>query len=167
LLDRTPLKIGSWPKITSGKAAGPLGAVVADMPSVFQRLVYVVSFNCLETRRRLGDDCPGQFPEWVDGGENARAAIVRQHQLVFEDWLCLSLEQKLADLEEWASRLGRPRADMARDWLQPRPLACLLPPGVMAPERDLFRYDLELLLPINLAWESSDMQPHAPKRLKH
>jgi hypothetical protein len=73
--------------------------------------------------------------------------------MVFEAWLCLSLEDKMADLDEWASQFGRSRADLAQQWLQPYSSECLAPSDALIPEVALFRSDLALLRPMIELWK--------------
>ena len=129
-----------------------VAGVLLDFPSIFERLVYLVRLKKAENDGRLHDELGRRFPEWCIDCRRATAAIEWHHRSIFEDWLRLSLEDKLADLDVWASRFGTTRAALARQWLQPQAVH-ELEPQAPAPEIALFRSDLELLLPVILAWE--------------
>src|SRR5579871_490443 len=117
---------------------------IPEMTSEFERLVYAASLANTETRRLSGKDCRAHCLQFSLLSVPV-AQIWRQHHVAFEEWLSLTLEQKLADLEDWASTLGVPRAELAGKWLQPEAASLLVPRGVMPPELGLFHNDLEIL----------------------
>ena len=130
-----------------------LSSVLLDMPSIFERLTYLAELNKSENQARLYGDLSRRFPEWGADQNRAHAAVEWQHEVIFEKWLCLTLEEKLADLDEWASQFRTSRAELARQWRQPRAIHDLEPESAEAPEIALFRSDLKLLLQVILGWE--------------
>jgi hypothetical protein len=96
------------------------------IPSVFEQLIYVASL----------------------AAEPQADGAVAQHKAVFEEWLCLNLARKQADLEAHAKRQHQPALELIRHWIQPYYHESLIPRSALAPERELFEIELEMLLPI-------------------
>jgi hypothetical protein len=96
------------------------------IPSVFERLIYVASL----------------------ASEPEADVAIAEHKAVFEEWLCLNLARKQADLEAHARRQHRPALELIRYWIQPRCHQSLIPASARGPERELFEIELEMLLPI-------------------
>jgi hypothetical protein len=80
----------------------------------------------------------------ADGSANRQAAL-REHQAVFEDWLALPLRDKQADLLAGAANLGRSAHSIMLRWIQPRHYQELIPAGALAPQRELFAMEMEIL----------------------
>ena len=131
----------------AGRLAGAVHFILLKTPSVFGRLAELASLQNPEKRRQF---CH-QFVVLGYGLASIEKAVLREHRAIFADWLSLSLEQKLADLEECASLWGQPVADVASDWFAPQKRQSLIPFGALTREVELFESDLELLLPIVLA----------------
>lgn len=148
-----PKNVGHHSTLKYDEFVAFLSSVLLDMPSIFERLTYLAQLNKPENQRRLYEDLSCRFPEWGASPWRANAAVAWQHQAMFEEWLRLSPEEKLADLDEWASQFRTSRAELARQWLPPQSIHDLEPHGTGAPEIALFRSDLQLLLPVILAWE--------------
>lgn len=105
------------------------------IPSVFERLICVVS---LAHRNNSGETPSARV----------RQVLATEHAAAFEQWLRLSLEQKLDDLKSCAQRQPRPPHELVSQWLRPGCYETLIPPGALPPERELFKMDLETLLQI-------------------
>jgi|SRR5579862_2840829 len=130
----------------SGRArfAAVLRSVLSKKPSVLERLLYLAALRNPET-------CDAFLREHHLVGftiSEVDHAIWEAHLGDFQDWLALNLEEKLADLEYYASREGKPLADAANEWFAPTLLARLIPRRAQAPEVRLFRSDVQLLVTI-------------------
>jgi hypothetical protein len=110
-------------------------SVLLAIPSVFERLVYIAS---LADRNDMGEEA----------GARSRRVLRTEHSAVFDEWLCLSMEQKVEDVKTYAGGQRRPSHELMRLWLQPHCYEILIPPGSLSPARELFREDLEILLQI-------------------
>lgn len=125
------------------KLTGAVRSILLGLPCRFARLVFIASFQNPETR--------GQFSHLLLLGydrEEVDLALLREHQNIFEDWLGLSLEDKLADLEAYASGRSETVANIDDQWRRPERRNCLVPAGALPPEKQLFQSDLEILLMI-------------------
>jgi len=138
---------GPQPELRAEKLAVAIHAVLLGSPSILDRLVYLASLQSPV----MHSDFYQQFTALGYSGTGINKALLREHRTIFADWLSLSLEQKLADLEECASLWGMRTVDVAHDWLTPPKSDMLIPLGALAPEVELFHSDLQLLLPIVLA----------------
>ena len=105
-----------------------LSSTLPGIPSVFERLIYIASLANTDTE--------------VDRDQEAVRA---EHQAVFEDWLAMSLGHKHADLEVCAASQGRSATSMMRHWIQPSHYEDLIPLSAVAPQRELFVIELEVL----------------------
>jgi hypothetical protein len=108
-------------------------SALLEIPSVFERLIYVISLG----KRKDSSET---------ASARVRRLLVTEHSAVFEEWLRLSLEQKLEDLKTCAHRQRRPPHELVLSWIRPGCYEKLIPPGALPPERELFRMDLETLL---------------------
>jgi hypothetical protein len=79
------------------------------------------------------------------GDEEAGETLRRSHMRVFQDWLCLTLEQQKADLQEYLAETPNP-AIMLRDWMASAAYQSWVPATAQDVERRLFLGDLETLL---------------------
>ena len=79
------------------------------------------------------------------GDEEAGEALRRSHARVFQDWLCLNLEQQKADLQEYLAEIPNPGAILA-DWAASAAYQTWAPSTAQDIERRLFAGDLEILL---------------------
>jgi hypothetical protein len=138
---------GTQPQLSAPKLAVAIHAVLLGSPSILDRLVYIASLHSPATH----SDLYVQFTALGYSVSGINKALLKEHRAIFADWLSLSLEQKLADLEECALLWGLRVVDVAHDWLTPPKRDTLIPLGALAPEVELFHCDLELLLPIVLA----------------
>jgi hypothetical protein len=114
---------------------------LARIPTLFGRLVYLSSL--LGTGSGLYEH---PALSQMFGDEQADETLRRSHARVFQDWLCLNLEQQKADLHEYLAELpGNPAAAFAT-WTNLAPYRNLVPPGAQDVERQLYMTDLEMLL---------------------
>lgn len=111
---------------------------------MFERLTYFTFVQNPAARCALCSSLG--LEEYED--RQVEAALWKEHHAIFEDWLCMSLERKLADLEEYSSRQDRSLVEVALGWFDPISAQRLIPRGAQAPEIRLFQNDVELLLRI-------------------
>ncbi len=79
------------------------------------------------------------------GDEEAAEIMRRSHARVFQDWLCLSMEQQKADLQEYLAKTTNPARVLA-DWGSSEMYRNWAPATSQDVERRLFTGDLETLL---------------------
>jgi hypothetical protein len=114
---------------------------LARIPTLFGRLVYLSSLLSQNSGLYEHPALARMF-----GGEQADETVRRSHARVFQDWLCLNLEQQKADLHEYLAELpGNPAAALAT-WLHLAPYRNLVPAAAQEVERQLYVTDLEMLL---------------------
>jgi len=113
---------------------------LARIPTLFGRLAHLSSL------RNPGDgEYVNQAFAQMVGDEQARATLRRSHARVFQDWLCLNLEQQKADLQDYLAELPDPAALLAA-WTSSSSYRNMPPPTAQEAERRLFTSDLETLL---------------------
>ena len=117
-----------------------------------ERLIFVTS---------LKDPITGDFKERLLALKFGRAEVDHvlgvEHKAVFEDWLCLNLEQQTLELDLHVSNQEAPPGEVLAEWMHEKLYQRLIPPGVMPAQRDLFMRDMETILH-SLVW------PGQPKR---
>jgi hypothetical protein len=118
-------------------------SALLGLPCQIERLIFIAFFQNPENRGQFSYLLPLNYDR-----EDVDLALLREHHKVFEDWLGLALEEKMADLEAYASGRGETLADIAYQWLVPERRAGLVPGGVFPPEKLLFYSDVEMLLMI-------------------
>ena len=69
----------------------------------------------------------------------------RSHARVFQDWLCLNLEQQKADLQEYLAETPNPAAALS-GWTTAAAYQNWAPSAALDAEQRLFVSDLEALL---------------------
>ena len=131
------------PLFAASNFAATLQWVLRRM-SPFERLTYIPSLHNPAVREALRLE----FRAGEDHRADLEAGIWATHLLIFEDWLRLTLEEKLADLQDYALRHGWTIGRVAQEWLLPVPAARLVPRGAQPPEVRLFWLDVESLLSI-------------------
>jgi hypothetical protein len=133
-------KLGSDQR-TQGEPAGNLWRhTLARIPTLFGRLLYLASL------RNPGSgvyEHPGLAQ--MAGDEEAGEILRRSHDRVFQDWLCLNLEQQKADLQEYLAETPNPAATLGQ-WATAGCRRSWTPPTAQDVERRLFEGDLETLL---------------------
>ena len=114
---------------------------LARIPTLFGRLVYLSSLLSQNSGLYEHPALSQMF-----GDEQADETLRRSHARVFQDWLCLNLEQQKADLVEYLADLpGEPATALAA-WLRLAPYRSLAPVAAQEVERQLYLSDLEMLL---------------------
>ena len=71
-----------------------------------------------------------------------------EHKTLFEDWLCLNLEQQTLELDHHVSNQEAPRGAVLGEWTQQKPYQQLIPPDATQTQRELFMRDMETILRI-------------------
>lgn len=113
---------------------------LARIPTLIGRLMYLSS---LRNQSNGAYEHPA-LAQMV-GDEEAGDTLRRSHARVFQDWLCLNLEQQKADLQEYLSETPNPSSILA-DWASSAAYG-KWPPSTAQPfEYRLFAEDLETLL---------------------
>jgi hypothetical protein len=112
-----------------------------QIPSAYGRLVYLAA---------LRDPDTGRY-EHYGTEESSRAAahqsLLELHERVFRDWISLSLEKKMADVELYIAGIDRvDRAEIIDAWLRLRPYKNLVPASIQGPERQRHVSDFEAIL---------------------
>jgi len=115
---------------------------LARIPTLFGRLIYLSSLRNQSdgayTHRALAQ---------MVGDEQADETLRRSHARVFQDWLCLNLEQQKGDLQEYLAELPNPFGILT-GWMSSASYCDLAPPSAQEPERQLFIGDLKNLLSV-------------------
>jgi hypothetical protein len=112
---------------------------LARIPTLFGRLLYLSSLR--DSEKIYSHPTLTQMV----GSDQAHETLRRSHGRVFQDWLCLNLEQQKADLFEYLTELPN-RAAVLSDWKRTEPYEAWEPPQVQPAESELFRTDLRILL---------------------
>ena len=113
---------------------------LARIPTLFGRLVYLASL-----RNQSNGEYQHQGLAQMVGEEQAGETLRRSHARVFQDWLCLNLEQQKADLQEYLAELPNPAGVLA-GWTGSQSYRGLAPALAQDVERQLFAGDLGTLL---------------------
>jgi hypothetical protein len=113
---------------------------LARIPTLFGRVLYLAS---LRDRSSGVYEHPG-LAQMV-GDEEAGETLRRSHARVFQDWLCLNLEQQKADLQEYLADTPNPTAVLT-DWVASAACQNWAPSAAQDAERRLFAGDLDILL---------------------
>jgi len=113
---------------------------MARIPTLFGRVLYLAS---LRNQSNGAYEHPGLAR--MVGDEEAGETLRRSHLRVFQDWLCLNLEQQKADLQEYLAEVPNPEALLA-DWAVSAAPQSWAPSTAQDVERRLFLGDLATLL---------------------
>lgn len=114
---------------------------LTQIPSLFGRLIYLSSLRDVNTDHYQHH---GLAMMW--GEEQAHRALRDSHEQTFAEWLTYSLEEQKADLDLYLSALDTPKRTLLQTWQRLAPYKNLIPTSALAPERNLYLLDLELLL---------------------
>ena len=129
------------PDLDRGAPADLWRNTLAQIPSVFGRLVYLCS---------LRDANTGVYKHFglaqIFGEQAAEEALRSSHQQVFTEWLGFGLEQQKADLDLYLAGLAGDRHTIVKTWIRLAPYRNLVPSNVREVERELYLRDLEILL---------------------
>lgn len=112
---------------------------LARIPTLFGRVLYLAS---LRNPGSGAYEHPG-LAQMV-GDPEAGEILRRSHARVFQDWLCLNLEQQKADLGQYLAESPNPSA-ILDDWAASAACQSWTPPTAQDVERRLFAGDLEIL----------------------
>lgn len=129
------------PGLDRGAPADLWRNTLAQIPSVFGRLVYLCS---------LRDANTGTYKHYglaqIFGERAADEALRSSHQQVFDEWLRFDLEQQKADLDLYLADLAGDRRTVVETWIRLTPYRNLVPSSAREVERELYLRDLEILL---------------------
>lgn len=125
------------------KFVSELRSTLLGLPCRFERLVFIASFQNPETRHQFSHLLPLDFDR-----EEVDPLLRREHLNIFEEWLALALEDKLVDLEAYATGRGEGMADIAYQWLLRERRDSLVPRNALLPQKQMFDSDAEILLTI-------------------
>lgn len=139
-------------------------SAIAILPSTLERIVSLASLRDLHTGeyqdrvleallalkfgKAEADSVrrDEQAAELRCGKAELDRALRQEHLAAFEDWLCMSLQQQMAQLDSYASRQGIPPNTMFRKWIGERSYERLIPSGAMPFQQRLFLTDMETVL---------------------
>ncbi len=113
---------------------------LARIPTLFGRLAFLASL-----RNPANGVYEHQGLAHMVGDEQAGETLRRSHGRVFQDWVCLNLEQQKADLQEYLAEDPDPVA-MLNDWMTSGSYRNLAPGTAQPAERQLFVGDFGTLL---------------------
>ncbi len=126
---------------SSQEPAGDLWRhTLARIPTLFGRVLYLSSLR----NQSSGAYEHSGLAQMV-GDEEAGETLRRSHARIFQDWLCLNVEQQKADLQEYLAETRNPAGTLA-DWTASAAYKGWVPPTAQDAERRLFVGDLEILL---------------------
>lgn len=114
---------------------------LAQIPSVFGRLVYLASLRDQNTGRYEHHGMAQIF-----GDDAADQALRESHGRTFADWLCFGLEQQKADLDLYLSSFEPDKRTILETWIRLAPYRNLVPASAREVERRLYLTDIEALL---------------------
>jgi hypothetical protein len=111
--------------------------------SLFGRLIYVASLQHPDAglyEARLLVRAYGQ--------EEVDRVLAQEHEAIFEDWLCLPLEQQKSEVGSYLAGHCEDQRDTLQQWIRQRYYERLIPRRAIEAERQLFIADLEMILPL-------------------
>ena len=110
--------------------------------SSYGRLVYISGLRDPDTGRYeyFGAEADSSNP-------NLSRTLMRLHEGIFKEWVDMSLEQKMADIQLYISSLDQvDRAELIDAWQRLTPYKNLVPASIVGPERHRHFSDIEVLL---------------------
>ena len=110
--------------------------------SSYGRLVYISGLRDPDTGRYE------YFGAEADSSNtNSSRTLMRLHEGIFKEWVDMSLEQKMADIQLYISSLDQvDRAELIDAWQRLTPYKNLVPASIAGPERHKHFSDIEVLL---------------------
>ena len=136
-------KSGAQGRYNQASAVDHWRHTVARIPALFGRLVYLSSLY----NQSSGSYEHGGLAQMY-GHAQASETLRRSHAQVFQDWLCLNLEQQKADLQEYLGELPGDPAAVLAGWRLLMPYRNLVPATAQEVELRLYLTDLEALLEV-------------------
>ena len=114
---------------------------LAEIPSSYGQMVYLAAVR---------DPDSGRY-EYFGSDESTRIEVNRflrhRHEAIFREWITLSLEKKMADVELYLASISRvDRAEIIDAWLRLTPYKNLVPGIIQGPERHRHISDFEAIL---------------------
>lgn len=114
---------------------------LSRIPTLFGRIEYLAS---------LRDSNSGVYRHHglasIFGREESRTALSQSHDVVFREWLNLSLAEKKGDLSEYFDGLEDPLPVVLDHWASIRAYVSYVPASARESERELFCAELDVLL---------------------
>lgn len=110
------------------------------IPTAYGQLVYLA---------QLIDTNTGLYSHAGTPSDNGRDTSVfwkRRHEAVFQFWVEMTLQRKMADLELYLSSLPADRSELIDTWLRLTPYKYLVPASIQGPERQKHESDLQAIL---------------------
>jgi hypothetical protein len=130
-------------------------STVSILPSILERLVFLASLHEPDTGGyndralealvglRFGKDATGS----VRCGRLELDRVLRhEHAAVFEEWLCLTMRQRMAELATYASSQSTPPPTLLRKWIDEKSYIGLIPSDAMPVQRQHFLLEMETAL---------------------
>jgi hypothetical protein len=118
-------------------------SVLSTISSLLERLIFIAS---------LRDPATGDYQERIPELKSYTAEVDHvlgvEHQILFEDWLCLNLEQQTLELDHHVSNQEAPRRAVLGEWTQQKSYQQLIPRDATQTQRELFMRDMETILRI-------------------
>jgi hypothetical protein len=110
--------------------------------SSYGRLVYL---------SRLRDPDTGRYEYFGAGADSAKnnssRTLMRLHERIFQEWVDMSLEQKMADIQLYLAGLDQvDHGELIDTWQRLTPYKNLVPAAITGPERRRHFSDIEVLL---------------------
>jgi hypothetical protein len=124
------------------------------LTTVLRRLLWVASFRNADCYRHplIAAAC----------GEQQTSRELREfHQELFLQWLCLTLREQSAQLNEYLPAEENPRRGMIQAWIRSSIVDLLVPPDASEPDQRLFQLDFGNCLALAYA----SLEREQPKRL--
>jgi hypothetical protein len=118
-------------------------SVLSPISSLLERLIFITS---------LRDPKTGGYKEWIPALKSYTAEVDRvlgaEHRNIFEDWLCLNLEQQTLELDRHVSNQETPPRAVLGEWTRQKSYQRLIPPDATQTQRELFIRDMATILRI-------------------
>lgn len=114
---------------------------LSQVPTTFGRLAYLCSLRSANTGAYEHHGLAQLF-----GETESDKTLGQCHAQVFADWLCFSLEQQKADLDDYLGSLDGERREILATWIRLAPYRSFIPVSAREVERKLYLSDLETIL---------------------
>jgi hypothetical protein len=114
---------------------------LSQIPTILGRLAYLASLRNANT----GTYEHAGLAQRI-GERESNEILRRSHLAVFQEWLCLGLEEQKAELEEYFSGLDGDTREIIANWITLPPYPEWVPTESRDVERKLFCSDLGVIL---------------------